>query len=169
VAVLALRWRLGRIAVPEIVALEGTPMRPLQGLAQIVDRAEHLALSSPSPLPVPMDVGRAAVRLIRSRLDALRIGPHDRETVRIRRLLLELARRAGWERNAELIAQMDRVLDRLSSGLPVGAVAGLRAVLQQAPTSRSLRRWLKGQPPGLRGEPMVAIETILCGDGTRES
>jgi hypothetical protein len=168
VAVLALRWRMGRISVPEVVAVEGRPTQVVEALEQVVARAERLATCPPSPHSVPTDLQDAAAHLIRSRLRCLRAGPCNGQTLRLRRLVMRRARLAGWERNTGLIAQLDRTLDRLSSGLPAGAAVELAAVLEGHPIGHRLGAWLTRQPAAPRNEPTVRVDTLLCGDGSGE-
>jgi dihydrodipicolinate synthase/N-acetylneuraminate lyase len=109
---------------------------------------------------------RAALpAVLRRRLKACLNGSHDEETRRLSRRLLRLAARAAHARDPQLLLLLDRVLDRLTGGLPIGPLRELDHLLSGSPRPRAFRQWLDETTPAPLPYPEVTLEAGLLGDG----
>lgn len=158
-ALFVLVWQVGTGMVPEILAMSGDPPRVvleerrMQWLAEGLMRAPVLTADPPEAY---MDALR---RVVRGRLASAQAGPRDAETRRLVRRVVRHARVAARERSVESLAVLDRWLDALAGGLPVGALRVLAAGV-----GRRGARLATAEAGGSGAMPTVTLAAALFGD-----
>ena len=129
--------------------LPWTPQRLLQRLGRVArlgthhTRVEVVWFPPPPTLDIPRRLSRkeTALRDVLTRKE-LRVEHNAVATRRLVRSLLRTARAAAHTRDTRLLGALDAVLDRLRSGLVVGAERELGALLSEPPTGAGAEEWL---------------------------
>ncbi len=166
VAVFAIRWLTDGGAVPEVIAISGTPPRELLDWGTLRTAVERLAAAPPSARPIPLALVHAFRDLVRRRLAGVDRGPVDPATGRLARRILARARRAAHRRACDEISTLDGVLDRLAGGLRAGAARELDAALRHRRATPQLARWLKVYNRMPKLYTGVRLDGALFGDGS---
>lgn len=160
-AVFVLVWRRGTHAIPELLVMEGRPPGVVLDERRIRLIVRALTSAPAGGTDPPATFLPALRRVVRARLAAVQCGPRDADTLRLMRRVVRRARPAARARAASTIAVLDQWLDRLVSGLPVGALRELSAALGRPGTPAAPRR-----PAGEPGTaPTIHLAGALFGDG----
>ncbi len=161
----AVRWTRGGQSIPQVVALAGDPPGEIHDVRERYLRIEDLLSRPPSLLRPPAGLTRALWRACRDRLAPTGHGPTDTSARRLRRRVLARGLVASRRRDAQSVAILDKILDHLGSGEPVGRTRELERILDHGETLGLLERWCTRGGPR-HGIWDVEFDAILTGDGT---
>ncbi len=157
----AITWWHRQEAIHELVGFSGTPPTPvsdrnmLRSLLESLNTAAAAASEQSEPRLTPL------FNLIRSRIRTAELLPCDQASVALRRRILQLAYRAGSQRQSDLLGVLDQVLSRVNTGLREGAVRHLHDHLSARSPVRALRIWLDRWPPDPAAAPRCSIHAVL--------
>lgn len=159
----ALCWRVGEVEVPQLMVLAGNPLEVVPSeqqaaavVAQMLDSEERPPLA-PRPMLEPL---YAAVK---ARARAAQCSPGDRPSRRLARRIMRRARRAAARRELRLLALLDRTLEQVKQGLPIGALRDLEDLLADKEAENKLRTWLARLGPPRVPCPVPTLEAALLG------
>jgi hypothetical protein len=165
--VAAVEWRLGATSSVDLLAMDGRPAVTVADYVRTRMLCEELlAARSSVDLPPPPELRRGLAHVLRTRAWAA-ADSETESTVALRRCALDRAVAAGNARATELLRTLDRVLQVLRLGVPIGPERRLREILAGEVTPSALTQWLQ-LTPRPRSPVSYRILAALFGDGSAE-
>ncbi len=161
VVALAIRWDVGSLPVREIVVIRDSTGDDVGDFGYLHSMVKRLLTVQHSAHPWSIERLTPLCGILRERLRCAQRGAVDRDTLSLRRRLLRHARLVARQRDAALIETLDRVLNRVTAGIGVGATRELTDLLTIRPLRPGLHRWLLQQPDRTRVIPDFHIEAIV--------
>jgi hypothetical protein len=164
-AVCVVAWSINGVPVPQVVGLDGT------GIVfdyAVLDRLLRRLVAAPtSNAPPPKALVKKLGAQIRARLAAAQCGATDPASRRLARRIVQLAYGAGRNRNEQTVRLLDRALDHVRYGLPVGGERELEAAFAHVRWTRELARWLRQRGTKRCAKPQFMLRAAIFGDGSR--
>jgi hypothetical protein len=166
VALCALRWTLGSVVVPQLVAVAGTPATVVANERTAGAIMQCLAQAPASSAALRPGMLDALLSSVRDRLADHARGPTDDDTRCLARRILRLGGRAARDRDTARLRMLDYALDRLVAGLAAGPLRSLEHVVGSHHLTKDLERWLQTLRPDVSHTASVTLDFVLAGDGT---
>jgi len=167
VALVALRWYLGRIALPELVAVGVEQSSDTIRFADLHNLLGKLLASPPSEREPPRPLLDELLLTVRKRLSLADRGDTGPNARRLTRRTKGRAREAGRRREKKMLDSLDAVLEQIRCGLRVGGERSVETLLKQGASRRKLDEWLAELPAHDRTAPRFEIAAVLFGDGSQ--
>ncbi|MFQ5704879.1 MAG: helicase-related protein [Gemmatimonadales bacterium] len=168
-AAVAVHWLSGDDIVPELIVLAGAPIELVYDYAIADAVVTQLINSKSSKHHPPRLLLDAVTRLVRSRLAAAARGPTNQANRRLARTIVQRASLAGWHRDTRTLNLLDTMLDRVRSGLSIGAERKLTQLLNNEISWTCMSSWLDEQPTIMASPARLQVVGAIFGDGTEES
>ncbi len=165
VAVYAVQWTLTTGTTYDIVVAAGNG-ELITDLEQICKILELLFGSEPTTALPSRSLRKVCEEAIRRRLAAATRGPTNHHVRYLTKRIIERARGASKARRFDRLEILDRVLQAVQIGVPVGAESTLREVMQLPGVTKGFEEWsltYRRKPCGVLD---VQIEAALFGDGS---
>ncbi len=166
-AAASLVWQRGSIEIPELIVLAGTPPQQTRDFRTMRQTLEALVTAPDCAGEPPWLLQDALANIVHARLAATNRGPTNADAVRLSRTIVKHGYSASRRGDTALLAALDAALDRVQTGLPVGAERALADLLRANLSTASLRAWLDAHQPSPSDFPTFRIAAAIFGDGSR--
>ncbi len=164
----AVRWRWGELEVPELWALEGTPLVPLLEEKAIASLTARVLEGECNPDLPPPRILQALYDLLKTIAREASRGPRDRKTRLLARRIMSQARNAARHRDLEMLAVLDRTLRAAKAGLCAGGALELEDALSLPHPPTRLTALLHRLPVTPAFCPVPSLEAVLVSCSRRE-
>jgi hypothetical protein len=166
-AVVAVHWKLGGNRVPELIAVQGSPLEQECDYGRLELLLERLMRGAEVAAEPRRDLASALVGIVRQRLAAHQRCPADGTSRRHARTVVRRAWRVSRVPDQGSLSLWNAVLDRIVGGMTTGAQRTLEEALSDRAPVMSLRQWITGWSV-METNPEAGVEVIaaLFGDGS---
>lgn len=167
-AAIAVRWSLSEAGdVPELIVIQGDPPTQERDYALMQSLLKRLLNGRGVLTDPPQGVVAYFLSIVRQRLGTSNYGAADAASRRLAGRVVHRARAVAPSRAATELEVLNAVLDRVISGLAVGAQRNLEDALVGGASARALQQWLGSVPNSrLRKDFGVQVVAALFGDGS---